>query len=119
MISAQPAQKASGWWKASPWLARRWSGVIVCQQECRRGGTRGLLPLPLRRQGEARRGRPWFGLNQQHTSPAISGLRRGGRKARRRLLALARDRNHCTTGRALVHTLIPNELIVSITRLET
>src|SRR3546814_20095305 len=92
MISAQPAQKASGWWKASPWLARRWSGVIVCQQECRSGGSRGLLPLPLRRQGEAGRGCSRFGLIQQHPSPALPCLRRGESKARRWLLARARAR---------------------------
>src|SRR3546814_14002925 len=92
MVGAGRAQKGGGWWKASPWLARRWSGVIVGQQECRSGRSRELLPLSLRRQGEAGRRCARFGLIQQHPSPALPCLRRGGSKARRWLLALARAR---------------------------
>src|SRR3546814_9439177 len=69
-----------------------WAGVIVCHQKGMSCGCRVLLPHPYRRQWEAWRVYSLFGLTQQHPSPALPCLRRGGSKARRWLLALARAR---------------------------
>src|SRR3546814_15961495 len=55
-ISAQPAQNASGWWKASPWLARVLSRVIVFVEGMWEERKPRALHPPLRRQGERKAG---------------------------------------------------------------